>query len=131
MMKHITTSNRDSYSFQSISETRHAEVMSMLATLATSVGRLTGAVQDLDKKLDAIHKDVRGTKNELHTTLERSVSGLRADVRYTEDSLMGHVKEHSMGWGKMLMIVAASQVVSVGAYLLYKRRKANHPKKYL
>jgi len=78
-----------------------------------------------------VHRDVKNTKSELHTSLDRQFNGMRHDVRKTEDSLMGHVKEHAFGWGKVLGVVALSQVVSVGAYLLYKKRKASMPKKYL
>jgi mannose-binding lectin 1 len=131
MMKHISAANRDHNTFQTETTTRHTELMSSLGSLTSTVSRLASSIQGLENKLEAVHKDVKSTKNELHASLDRHFNGMRHDVRNTEDSLMGHVNKHAFGWGKVLGVVALSQIVSVGAYLLYKKRKASTPKKYL
>lgn len=131
MMKHVSTANRDHQHFQTETQEQHRALVGKLDSLSSSISRLSSSFQSLENKLEAIHKDVRATKNELHSSLDRQVNGLRHDVRNTEDSIFAHVQEHSIGWGKIMLVIVLSQFVSVGAYLAYKKRKASMPKKYL
>ncbi len=87
--------------------------------------------KDFGEKLDRIQADVKQTKSDLHEALDRHVAGLRTDVRDTHHVLAGTLEGMGTGVGKFIWIVLGSQALLIGAYLLYKRRKANSPKKYL
>jgi mannose-binding lectin 1 len=127
MNKHIGALARDQsvYSQQAISKyddlnTRIARIESQFDT-----------IKKLGEKLDTIQADVRQTKSDLHNALDKHVAGLRGEVRNTHSVLTGTLAGMGTGLGKFVLVVLGSQATLIGAYLLYKRRKANSPKKYL
>jgi lectin, mannose-binding 1 len=127
MMKHISALNRDFINFQTNSATRHAELIKTISNLEAAFNRLN----DINAKLGEIQADVRQTKQDLHNSLDRHISGLKNEVRSGHSTVMGTIAGLGTGVGKFVLVVVGSQALTVGAYLLYKRRKANSPKKYL
>lgn len=105
--------------------------------LAADISRLESqftkldTIADLNRKLDSIQADVRQTKSDLHNALDQHVAGLRNEVRGTHATLLGTVAGSAPGISGFILAVLASQGLLVLAYVLYKRRKANGPKKYL
>jgi len=49
----------------------------------------------------------------------------------TKIAMMSTLAAAGTGLGKLLLVVLGSNGLLVACYLLYKRRKANGPKKYL
>lgn len=127
MMKHISTINRDFNEFQLESSRRHDALMAKLHSMEASIKIQEGN----PNVLKDIHSDVRATKADLHEALNQHMSGLKTAVRETHHSMIGTLAKTGTGFGKFFLVVVASQVVVVGGYVLYKRRKANGPKKYL
>lgn len=129
-MKHISSLNREVA--QSSSQT-----LNRFDIMADTIGHLEGAIAPLsylaamDKKLDTIQADVRQTKADLHNALDRHVAGLRSEVRDSHANVLGTITGSKTGIGGFLVVVFGSQGLLVLAYVLYKRRKANGPKKYL
>ncbi|EHK97121.1 hypothetical protein M7I_7131 [Glarea lozoyensis 74030] len=78
-----------------------------------------------------VQSDVRATKADLHEALNMHAAGIKGVVQNTHHTVIGEMAKSGVGLGSFVLVVVAGQVVVVGAYVLYKRRKANGPKKYL
>jgi len=127
MMKHINALSRDQALFAQQGSSKFDNFNSRLSVMEAALDRF----KDISQRLDSIQADVRQTKSDLHDALDRHVAGLRTDVRDTHHVLAGTLEGMGTGIGKFVWIVLGSQALLIGAYLLYKRRKANSPKKYL
>lgn len=127
MNKHIGAIARDQavYSQQAIS--KYDDLNTRIARIEANFDKLKA----LSDKLDNIQADVRQTKADLHNALDKHVAGLRGEVRNTHSVLTGTLAGMGTGLGKFVLVVLGSQATLIGAYLLYKRKKANSPKKYL
>lgn len=131
MMKHISALSQEVSSARAFNTHAQDGVQAALTRLEQSVSKLD-SLSSLEKKLDSIQADVRQTKADLHNALDRHVAGLRNDVRENHGKVLGGIAEHRTGIAGFLFVVFGSQALLVGAYVLYKRRKANGPyKKYL
>lgn len=127
MNKHIGALSRD----QAL---HHQQAISKYDDLNSRIARIETQFETLKKladKLDSIQADVRQTKSDLHNALDRHVAGLKGEVRNTHTSIAGTIAGMGTGLGKFVLVVLGSQGLLILAYLLYKRRKANSPKKYL
>ncbi|KUJ19555.1 concanavalin A-like lectin/glucanase [Mollisia scopiformis] len=127
MNKHIGALSRDQSMYSQQANSRYDDLNSRISRIEAAIDKLRG----LSDKLDTIHSDVRQTKSDLHNALDKHVAGLRGEVRNTHSVLAGTLEGMGTGVGKFVWVVLGSQVLLIGAYLLYKRRKANSPKKYL
>lgn len=111
-------------------EQRHAEVKDLLGALQARLDALD-QLAAFQQRIVALENEVRNMNNELHKRLsdtERSVHGALAThhqslARRMVDSVPGH--------GRLMGVIVGTQVVLVVAYVVYKRRRANSPKKYL
>lgn len=130
MMKHIIAMNREMTQSQSAATLRSNNLQGDFARLESQLSKLDYLVS-MDKKLDSIQADVRQTKADLHNALDKHVAGLRSEVRDTHGKVLGSIASNAPGIVGFLFVVFGSQALLVLAYVLYKRRKANAPKKYL
>ncbi|KAH7348344.1 concanavalin A-like lectin/glucanase domain-containing protein [Rhexocercosporidium sp. MPI-PUGE-AT-0058] len=126
MMKQISASTRDATHFSTQMQKTTELLAERLARIEASVGEL----HSLRERIDAIQADVRQTKSDLHNQLDRHVANIKGEVRDTHSSLTGTLEKGS-GIGKFVVVVVGSQVVLVGAYLMYKKRRAGNHMKYL
>ena len=85
------------------------------------------SLSTIDKKLNEIQADVRQTKADLHNALDRQVAGLKSVVRDTHRTMLGSLPG-IMGY---VMVVVASQALTIVGYLVYKKRKNGGLKKYI
>ncbi|KAF4624879.1 hypothetical protein G7Y89_g13291 [Cudoniella acicularis] len=127
MMKHISTMNRDIQEYQNLQNERHNAIMTRLHSIEASVKIQEGTPSIMRD----IQSDVRQTKADLHNALDQHVAGLKTAVRDSHHSVLGTLARTGTGLGKFVLVVVGSQCVVVAAYILYKRRKAGGPKKYL
>ena len=130
MMKHISSLSRDLTQAQTTSTNAFNNFASDVKRLESQLSKLD-YLAAMDKKLDSIQNDVRQTKADLHNALDRHVAGLRNEVRDNHGRVLGGIKENAPGIMGYILVVLGSQGLLVVAYVLYKRRKANGPKKYL
>ncbi|KAN0095858.1 concanavalin A-like lectin/glucanase [Hyaloscypha variabilis] len=106
---------------------RHEELMGHIVRADNSLER----IEKMMKKIEEVQADVRQTKSDLHNALDRHVAGLRGEVRSTHSTMLSTVASMGTGLGKFVLVVLGSNGLLVLCYLVYKRRKANMPKKYL
>jgi mannose-binding lectin 1 len=137
MMKHINSLARDVTHFHSLAASRHETILELLKKLESSTGAMSSIpatlqkLENMERKLDDVTRDVKQTKSDLHNALDQHVAGLKSEVRSAHSTLLGTVSGLGLGAGKFLLIVVGSQAVTVGAYLMYKKRKNGGMKKYL
>lgn len=113
-----------------LDEQRHQEMKKLVADLKGDLGKLD-EVESLQKRIRDLEKEVRGLRNDVGKKMrenERFVKGYLSDHHAT---LSQTIADSMPGSGKLIGIFVFTQVVLVGAYMGYKRRKANSPKKYL
>jgi mannose-binding lectin 1 len=130
MMRHISALNRDLNDYKQQASVRSENLAAQMSRMEASIGKLD-YLSAMDKKMDNIQNDVKQTKSDLHNALDRHVAGLRSAVREGHQSMLGTLADSAPRIGMFVFVVLGSQALLVGAYLLYKRRKANSPKKYL
>ena len=127
-----------------------AEILSKMAQTQSGINRVTaetkriegmnGQIEGLGSRLGAIEGIVRATREEVggrafHQRLEK----LHEAVQETHSSLMTHlprsmlhvVESAAPRMGVFVWMVIAFQLLLTAIYVVYKRRRANAPKKYL
>lgn len=105
-------------------------------------------MQRVEKVVEAVQKDLQGNKqhfSKLQDAVQRSHSGLLEKVQSTSNSRFcplrmcrdmvlicdSVVLSSAPRMGMFIFLVVAFQMVLAGAYVWYKRRRANMPKKFL
>lgn len=130
MMKHISALNRDITHYQQNAKSENEKLVAQISRLEASISKLDG-LASMERKIDEIKGDVRQTKSDLHNSLDKHVTSLKSTVRDTHHSLLGSMAANAPSVAMYVFVVLGSQALLVVAYLVYKRRKANGPKKYL
>ena len=134
------------------SESRHAELQQNLAT-KNDLAALDARLQRIETLLQSVQRDVQGRDysgsfSQLHDTLRSSHLSLT-------ESLQGHLLSGTSSFisqsrkypnkltpyiaitastprmGFFIFLVIAFQVVLAASYIIYKKRRANMPKKFL
>ncbi|KAJ5159620.1 uncharacterized protein N7482_006624 [Penicillium canariense] len=113
-------------------DARHTEIMQKLAS-KDQVAALDARLQRIESLLQNIQRDLEGKDyssrfNQLHDTLRSSHLSLT-------ESLQGHllnaITASTPRMGFFIFLVIAFQVLLAVSYIIYKRRRANMPKKFL
>ena len=126
-MKHITQMNQQLTTEKAESTRKHDALMAKLQILEASI-KIQEGTPNIMKD---VQSDVRQTKADLHEALNQHMYGLKSSVQDTHQTVVGGLAKKGAGLGSFVLVVVGSQVLVVGLYVLYKRRKANGPKKYL
>lgn len=127
MTKHISALNRDMNRYQASARSESQRLNEQLSRLETKLDALPG----MERKIGEIQGDVRQTKIDLHNSLDRQFTSLKSTVRDTHSSVLGTLATSAPSVALYVFVVLGSQALLVVAYILYKRRKMNGPKKYL
>ncbi|KAF4120310.1 lectin, mannose-binding 1 [Geosmithia morbida] len=121
-----------------LDEQRHAELKTLISNLGADVASIRSdvaakmeRVEALDQRFQKLEGEVRGVRNDVSRKIrdnERAFKGYLSDHHATlSQTLLDSMPSHR----KLFALFVVAQVVLVGAYLFYKYRKANSPKKYL
>ncbi|PFH60424.1 hypothetical protein XA68_11012 [Ophiocordyceps unilateralis] len=86
---------------------------------------------DLIARVKDLEMEVRAMRNDINKKLSSHHDSFQDYLSEHHDSLTEAMVHHMPGHGKIIFVVVASQVVFALGYVLYKRRKASSPKKYL
>ncbi|KAH6624846.1 concanavalin A-like lectin/glucanase domain-containing protein [Chaetomium sp. MPI-SDFR-AT-0129] len=123
---HLSTIFRSIGKNANTDEARHAELSSMIDDLKGLMGRLE-KVDVLEQRIRDLTSEMRSTRQEMAGRLRDSEASIREHVTDRNEVVRSHA--HSTHT-RLIWIVVGSQVVVLGAYVYYKRRKTT-PKKYL
>jgi mannose-binding lectin 1 len=111
-------------------EQRHAEVKELFASLQSKLA-LLDQLAAFQQRIVALENEVRNMNSELHQKIAANERAVHGALRTHHMSLTQRVTESMPGHGRLIAVIVGTQVVLVAAYVLYKRKKANSPKKYL
>ncbi|KAF7716142.1 Uncharacterized protein PECH_005418 [Penicillium ucsense] len=113
-------------------EARHNEAMQKLvakeqiATLDARLQRIESLLQNIQRDLEG--KDYSGRFNQLQDTLRSSHLSLTENL---QSHFISAITASTPRMGFFIFLVIASQALLATAYVIYKRRRANMPKKFL
>lgn len=111
-------------------EARHDEMKKAFESLrhdlaaVRQIGDLQSKIKELETEIHSMHHDMR---QKLAAHGETFEANLRNHHRSLSDALTDNIPGH----GKLMFFFVATQIVLVAGYVVYKRRRANSPKKYL
>lgn len=108
----------------------HKQLKALLVDMQTDLSNLK-QVDDLTSRIQSLEREIRGMRSDLGKKMrenERSVKGYLSDHHATLSQTM---LDSVPGHGKLIAIFILTQVVLAVAYVVYKTRKANSPKKFL
>ncbi|KAJ5983151.1 hypothetical protein N7481_005250 [Penicillium waksmanii] len=130
--KATTNILQDMKSQASKNEARQAELLQKLAS-KDQVAALDARLQRIEQLLQTIQRDLEGKDysgrfNQLHDTLRTSHLSLSETL---QGSLLSAITASTPRMGFFIFMVIAFQVVLAIIYVVYKRRRANMPKKFL
>lgn len=114
-----------------LDEQRHTEVKDQLNGLLSRFDSLDQQLVTFQQRIVAVENDVRNMNNELHQKLSANERAMQGALQTHHQTLSRSVADNVPGHGKLIAVIVGTQVVLVVAYVLYKRRRANSPKKYL
>jgi lectin, mannose-binding 1 len=132
MNHHLSQIFRQCAQLGSIGEKRHEEVsiqVGEIRGLMTKLDRILtfeDRIADLERELRSIHADIKQTVTNSEQTVMYHVTG---NLQGHHDTLSDVLKPK--GHGRLIAVIVAGQLFSVVAFVIYKRRRANSPKKYL
>jgi mannose-binding lectin 1 len=113
-----------------LDEQRHTEVKNLIQDLRADLAKID-QIEGLQNRINDLEKEVRGMRNDMGRKLtanERTVKGYLSDHHAT---LSQTVIDSMPGHKRLIATVVGIQILFAVAYVLYKRRKANSPKKFL
>ncbi|KAJ5990361.1 hypothetical protein N7499_010872 [Penicillium canescens] len=115
------------------SDARHTELLQKVATQDQIAALLDARLARIEQLLQNILRDVEGKDynsrfNQLHETLRSSHLSLSENL---QGHLLSVITASSPRMGFFLFMLIASQVLLAVSYVIYKRRRANMPKKFL
>ncbi|KAL4742362.1 concanavalin A-like lectin/glucanase domain-containing protein [Aspergillus similis] len=113
-------------------ETRQLELLQRLAT-KEQVQSLDARLQRLEQTLLSIQRDLEGKDyrdrfNQLHETLRSSHQSLTENLK---DNVISVITASTPRMGFFIFSIIAFQILLAVSYVIYKRRRANMPKKFL
>ncbi|CAK7269349.1 hypothetical protein SEPCBS119000_003524 [Sporothrix epigloea] len=129
---HLAAIFRQADYVERMSEKRQEQVSVQLDQLKDLLNKLD-RLDAVENKLEQIDRDMKL----LHSELGRSVvKAENAVKKHVSGHLEGHHNKlietlRHPGYGSLMLVIVAGQLLLVGSYILYKRHKANSPKKYL
>ena len=126
---HLSALYSDMTAVNARTEELHNALMTRLSSIDDRVNhnaRLAEQAGIESKQIlrDIESKDYRELINVVHRRLEDNHKDIPNVVKQV-------VSQHGLGWMSLLAIAFAVQVMVVGAYLVYKKRRGGAPKKYL
>ncbi|KAH6975988.1 concanavalin A-like lectin/glucanase domain-containing protein [Ilyonectria sp. MPI-CAGE-AT-0026] len=111
-------------------EKRHDEILQLLNQLRTGLSKVD-EIRELQGRITDLDKEIQGLRRELTRKFQASERSVKAVLSDHHSSLSEAVLERTPGHRFLILIFFGTQGLLVTAYILYKRRRASMPKKYL
>ncbi|KAM4062198.1 legume-like lectin family protein [Hirsutella rhossiliensis] len=130
LMHQLSTITASIVELQHQGEDSHEQTTKALDALRSQLSAthptedLLNHVKDLGREVSAMHKNINEKFSTHHDSFEDYLNDHHASITdVMTESMPGH--------GKLILIFVGTQVFLAAAYVVYKRRRANSPKKYL
>lgn len=114
-------------------EARHHEIKDMFTSMRAEFAKLDKLDQlgNLQSKIAEIQRDFANLRDDVNRRMSASEAATRGVLSDHHRTLSQSVSDNLPGHGRLIFILVGSQIVLAVAYVVYKRRKAAGPKKYL
>lgn len=114
-------------------EERHTELMNRAIPIYEHVNGVERNVEKIENIVKAIQKDIEGKDYREHlTNLQNTLRDTQTHISEGLPAAMTHIVTGAKPkMGIFLFIAVAVQVMVLGAYIVYKKRRNSAPKKYL
>ncbi|KAK5155320.1 putative lectin family integral membrane protein [Cryomyces antarcticus] len=116
-------------------EDRHKELMSKTVPSVPhdQINQMDSRIQAIARSVEAVRRDIEGRDYKEHlTSLQDALKDTKASLMDSLPQTMSQIVSTSAPkMGKFIFVVIAFQIMLAGSYIVYKRRRANAPKKYL
>ncbi|PGH03312.1 hypothetical protein AJ79_07390 [Helicocarpus griseus UAMH5409] len=114
------------------SDERHRDISSQLTPNRDHAKNMEQRMQRIETMLESIQKDVKNKDlqnqfKKLQDSLKNSHSGMMEHLQSTSHQLLSSTPR----MGLFIFLIVAIQLALAASYIIYKRRRANMPKKFL
>ncbi|KAF1356598.1 putative lectin family integral membrane protein [Delphinella strobiligena] len=118
---------------QLLNEKHNQIVGSIPPSSGDAISALSRRLENIERTVQTIQRDVEGRDYKEHlNNLQQAVEGVRGGLTDNlPDSISQMITTSAPKMGKFIFVVIAFQVILLGAYIVYKKRRDNAPKKYL
>ncbi|OAT06620.1 lectin family integral membrane protein [Blastomyces gilchristii SLH14081] len=120
------------HSLSSKVDERHQDTLKKLAPSRDQAGQIEQRMQRIENMIQAVQKDVKNSElkkqlNKLQDSLKNSHSGVIEQLQSTSHQILSSTPR----MGFFIFLIVAFQLALAASYIMYKRRRANMPKKFL
>ncbi|KAM0352417.1 hypothetical protein ACHAPU_002084 [Fusarium lateritium] len=126
----LASLQRTSSRHQQQDEKRHEDLTSLIGQLRGDMRKLDD-ITALQSRIMELEKDVQGLRKELTRKLQSTERTFKDSLSSHHDSLSEAVMSKTPGHRFLIFSIIGTQCLLVAAYVVYKRRRASMPKKYL
>ncbi|TPX14321.1 uncharacterized protein E0L32_005517 [Thyridium curvatum] len=127
---HLSTIFRSVAQQGQIDETRHEENQRALGELKGLLSKLD-RIGDLEQRIAGLERDLRAVRTDVANTMRNAEHSIKSHVSDHHSTLAETVRGAAPGHGRLIFVILGSQVLLAVAFVVYKRRRAASPKKYL
>ncbi|PHH84712.1 hypothetical protein CDD83_1509 [Cordyceps sp. RAO-2017] len=127
LMHHVSGAWAAVTELQRQAEQRHGETAAALDGLR----RARDDAGDVPQRLRELEREVRAMRSDINAKLAAHHDSLQGYLTDHHATLAGTVARAVPGHGRLILVFVGSQLLLVAAYVVYKRRRASSPKKYL
>ncbi|PGH02465.1 hypothetical protein GX51_04633 [Blastomyces parvus] len=111
---------------------RHQDTLKKLAPNRDQAGQIEQRMQRIENMIQAVQKDVKNSElkkqlSKLQDSLKNSHSGVIEQLQSTSHQIVSSTPR----MGFFIFLIVAFQLALAASYIMYKRRRANMPKKFL
>ncbi|KAM0428260.1 hypothetical protein ACHAPT_007161 [Fusarium lateritium] len=126
----LSSLHRTSSRHQQEDVKRHEEVTALIGQLRADMRKLDD-ITALQTRVIELEKEVKGLRKDLTRKLQSTERSVRDVLSSHHNSLSQAVMASTPGHRFLVLFFLGTQLALVAAYVIYKRRRATMPKKYL
>ncbi|KAI1374685.1 concanavalin A-like lectin/glucanase [Hypoxylon crocopeplum] len=127
---HLSTIFRQVASLGSLGEKRHEEVSKAVNDVKQILSKLD-KLDSLQNEITKLQRDLRDMKSDINLKVKDSEHAIKNFMGSNHGTMLEHVAiQTNPRHGKLIFIIIGTQIIIVGAYVYYERKKTL-PKKYL
>ncbi|KAL6364892.1 hypothetical protein LRP88_00865 [Fusarium phalaenopsidis] len=126
----LSSLHRTSSRHQQEDVKRHEEVTNLIGQLRADMRKLDD-ITALQTRVIELEKEVKGLRKDLTRKLQSTERSVRDVLSSHHNSLSQAVMASTPGHRFLVLFFLGTQLALVAAYVIYKRRRATMPKKYL
>ncbi|KAL2682573.1 hypothetical protein Neosp_007025 [[Neocosmospora] mangrovei] len=126
----LSSLHRTSSRHQQEDVKRHEEVTNLIGQLRADMRKLDD-ITALQTRVVELEKEVKGLRKDLSRKLQSTERSVRDVLSSHHNSLSQAVMASTPGHRFLVLFFLGTQLALVAAYVIYKRRRDNMPKKYL